>query len=38
MRSETADRICACSKLYGQQLDAKDIEQLQEMAKAMLSG
>ena len=35
MRSETADRICACSKLYGQQLDAKDIEQLQEMATAI---
>ena len=35
MRSETADRICACSKLYGQQLDAKDIGQLQEMATAI---
>ena len=35
MRSETADRIRACSKLYGQQLDAKNIEQLQEMATAI---
>ena len=35
MRSETADRISACSKLYGQQLDAKDIGQLQEMATAI---
>ena len=35
MRSETAERIRACSKLYGQQLDAKNIEQLQEMATAI---
>ena len=35
MRSETAERIRACSKLYGQQLDAKDIGQLQEMATAI---
>ena len=35
MRSETADRIRACSKLYGQQIDAKDIGQLQEMATAI---
>ena len=35
MRSETAERIRACSKLYGQQIDAKDIGQLQEMATAI---
>jgi len=35
MRNETADRISACSKLYGQQLEEKDIGQLQEMAKAI---
>ena len=35
MSSETSARISACSKLYGQQLEEKDIGQLQEMAKAI---
>ena len=35
MSSETSARISACSKLFGQQLEEKDIGQLQEMAKAI---
>ena len=35
MRNETADRISACSKLYGQQLEAKDIGELQDIATAI---
>ena len=35
MRNKTTDRINACSKLYGQQLEKKDIGQLQEMAEAI---
>ena len=35
MRNNTTDRINACSKLYGQQLEKKEIGQLQEMAEAI---
>lgn len=35
MRKETSDRISACSRLYGHQLEEKDVRQLQEMAKAI---
>lgn len=35
MSSETSARISACSKLYGQQLEAKDIGELQDIATAI---
>ena len=35
MHNDTSDRISACSKLYGQQLEAKDIGQLQDIAKVI---
>ena len=35
MSNETSDRISACSRLYGYQLEEKDVRQLQEMAKAI---
>ena len=35
MHNDTSDRISACLKLYGQQLEAKDIGQLQDIAKVI---
>ena len=35
MSSETSDRISACSRFYGHQLEEKDVRQLQEMAKGI---